>query len=806
MNISSIMAPRRIANKIIVLVLVLELISMLLWGVLTYSSSRDELIKSKSGQLSEIALISEVEVGKFFLPIHTEADVISAAITSEANVLNSHISKLLYSFLHRRSEIEEVNIIDSESNVVKTVSRMVGVSKNYPQKVNFSPMIKDALLGKPGISPVSFSEYLDPIVQIVSPINSNNGNNQVIKMTVNLKWLLDTIQTLRVEKSGYVYIVDESLKLVAHPDQSLVLSGLNLKSSTVPQILFEEEKLKELLIYNNFTGKSVAGISYFDPVHRWWIIVEQPVDEALAPLDRVINRFFIAFFLVTFLTIFTVVYFSKLMMRPLEKLEVAIDKLTQGNRGVRVEVPENTELSSLSNAFNEMARNLGEQSDKLEYQAYHDALTKLPNRKKLFEYIDGRLQRRSDKKDNTPFTLLLLDLDRFKEINDSLGHKCGDSLLKELSERLLGLLSHDDLVARLGGDEFAIVLKSSDTVGKAEAIALRVRAIIQTHFEMEGLRLLVDASVGIAMYPTHGQDSSTLVRRADVAMYHAKKTGTGIEVYDDGYDTNTPERLALISELPKAIKENELVLHYQPKISVSDRKMIGVEALVRWQHPLHGMIPPDDFIPIVELGDAIHGLSDWVINQALRDCRTWRDRGIYIDMAINVSTPNIQDADFVDRLEVMLEKHSIKPENIQLEITESIIMADTNRALETISKLDSMGVTISIDDFGTGYSSLAYLKSIPVDELKIDKSFVMDMEENDNDAVIVRSTIDLSHNLGLKVTAEGVETEESLKLLHILDCDYAQGFHICRPIPAEEIMQWAAEWDEKNASLKQVSI
>ena len=608
MNNFVVKSPRRIANKIILLVLALEFFSILLWGSLTYSGSRDELIKSKSSELSEIAFSTTNEIGKFFLPILIEADVIAAAIAADMNKQSDRIPNLLYSFINHRSEIEEVSIVDNQGREAKRVSRMIGVGKSEVRQYNNDPLVENALLGELSISSVTFSEYLEPMVSVATPIKSDNGGARVILTTINLKWLWDTVQSLQVEQSGYVYVVDETLKLVAHPDPSLVLSGMHLQDSTVSEFLFSDTDQKGLQIYKNFSGNTVAGVSRFDPVHRWWVVVEEPVDEALAPLDRLISRFVLAFILVTIITVLTVVYFSKRMMRPLENLEKAIDRFTHGDRKVRVNIPRNTELSSLSEAFNEMAVNLEEKTNKLEYQAYHDVLTNLPNRKRLFKYIESKL-----KKSNQfikPFSLLLLDLDRFKEINDSLGHKCGDLLLKELSGRLLGVLPGNDLVARLGGDEFAIVLEYADTVEKAKVVAEKVRAVIQELFELEGMRLLIDASVGIAMYPTHGDNSNILMRRADVAMYHAKKTGLGLAVYDEIYNVHSPKRLALISGLPRAIEENELVLHYQPKIQVSDRKVTGVEALVRWEHPEHGLLPPDQFIPIVELGDSIVALTN----------------------------------------------------------------------------------------------------------------------------------------------------------------------------------------------------
>ncbi|TCK18542.1 diguanylate cyclase (GGDEF)-like protein [Thiogranum longum] len=789
--------PRRVASKIILLVVALELFSIVLWGALTYNGSRDELLKSRSEQLREIALSTTNEIGRFFLPVFIESEVISELLAGGATGSAVQPVILLNAFLNRRPEVEEVSLIDSEGKEVKRVSRMSGLGKDEVRVFNDDAVVQRALSGKRTIGSVMFTEYLEPAIRVATPMRSENGRIGAVLAIVNLKWLWDTVQSISVGKSGYVYVVDEALQLVAYPDPSLVLSGRDLSTSTVPAALFSQAESSMLSIYTSISGDVVAGVSHFDPVHRWWLVVEQPVDEALAPLDRLISRFILAFILATVLTVAAVVYFSRVMMRPLEELERAIDQLKQGGREVRVDVPENTELSSLSTSFNEMATNLDETSYKLHYQAYHDELTGLPNRVRLFETLESVLDK-CNQSTRKPFALLLLDLDRFKEINDSLGHKCGDILLKELSKRLQGVLNEDELLARLGGDEFAIVLKNADSVDKARKVAERARQVIQEHFEMEGLRLLIDASVGIAMYPEHGTDSSTLMRHADIAMYHAKKAGVGVALYDDSYDIHSQKRLSLISGLPRAIKENELILHYQPKIRVSDRTVSSLEALIRWQHPEHGLLPPDQFIPIIELGDSIIELTNWVINRACLDCRKWQDQGISVDVAVNVSTLNIQDEQFIKRLDRILGEHHIHPGQLQLEITESVIMSDTKRAQKTIRALDSMGVGISIDDFGTGYSSLAYLKRIPVDELKIDKSFVMDMEQDDNDAVIVRSTIDLAHNLGLEVTAEGVETAGALDLLDVLGCNYAQGYYICRPVPADKIAPWIDTWSEEN--------
>jgi len=793
--------PQRIANKIILLVMLLVLFSILLWGSLTYSSSQNELLKTKSSQLNEIAFRLSSEIGNFFLPLKIELNLISDTLKMQKNKINDKTTILLHRLINSRSEIEELSIVGSNGMELIHISRMVGNASNQLRDLSEDDLVSHSLEGKIATGSIKFSQYLEPTIRLTSPIKVEN-EYQTILSVVNLKWLWNIVQSKKVGYSGIVYVIDESLKLIAHPDPSLVLSDINLRESTIPNSFFIDRTEKELSIYTNLSGKKVAGVARFDPNHHWWIIVEQPVNEALAPLNRLIKRFALAFLLASIITIITVFIFSKRMMRPLEDLELAISNLSQGNLDVSVKIPKYTELSSLSTAFNLMALKLKDKTHQLEHNAHYDELTKLPNRKLLYKTLEERFIQAQSK--NHCFALLLLDLDRFKEINDSLGHNYGDILLKQLGSRLSSLMHHDDLVARLGGDEFALVLQTTDTPEKAIDVAKKVKVEIQRQFKLDGIRLSIDGSIGISMYPNDGENVSILMRHADVAMYQAKKGNLGFSVYNADDDINSPERFALINDLPKAIQENQLILHYQPKISIRDRKVIGLEALVRWNHPEHGIIPPDHFIPIVELGESIISLTDWVINQALKDSKQWHKQGFPFTIAVNISALNIQDNEFLNKLNLLLSKHDFDAKYLHLELTESVIMADTVKSYSTIESIHEQGLSISIDDYGTGYSSLAYLKNLSVDELKIDQSFVKDVDFDENDAIIVRSTIDMSHNLGLHVTAEGVETLGALEILDMLDCEYAQGFYISPPLPCDQILPWLEIWNNKNA--KYISI
>jgi diguanylate cyclase (GGDEF)-like protein len=423
-------------------------------------------------------------------------------------------------------------------------------------------------------------------------------------------------------------------------------------------------------------------------------------------------------------------------------------------------------------------------SRRLRHQALHDALTGLPNR--------TLLQRRAERalRGDALGAILLIDLDRFKEVNDTLGHDHGDELLIEVAGRLRAALRAGDTLARLGGDEFAVLLDGLPDRGAVAELACRLQDALLRPFALRGVAVDLEASIGVALYPVHGTDFGTLVQRADVAMYDAKRGRLGVATYSAERDPYSADRLGLLAELRRAITGDELVLHYQPKVALGSGEVIGVEALVRWQHPTRGLLPPVDFVPLAERTGAVAGLTRWVVGSALAQSRAWRDQGIDLPIAVNLAAANIVDAGLPDAIAGLLELHGVPGDRLECEISEHTVMADPVRATDVLARLRALGVRLSLDDFGTGHSSLAYLKQLPLDEVKIDRSFVSGMTEDENDAVIVRSTIDLARNLGLAVVAEGVESAEIMRGLADLRCDTAQGFHVSRPLPADELGAW----------------
>jgi diguanylate cyclase (GGDEF)-like protein len=384
--------------------------------------------------------------------------------------------------------------------------------------------------------------------------------------------------------------------------------------------------------------------------------------------------------------------------------------------------------------------------------------------------------------------LLVIDLDRFKEVNDTFGHQYGDLLLQSIGSRLRDAIGTTATIARLGGDEFAVLVTNADT-SRAQTVARRLQSVLDERFTVGEHNVDVGGSIGIALSPEHGADADVLLRRADVAMYLAKRAARGYAVYSFDQDQHTPGRLALISDLRKAIEQDELMLSYQPKVSLKTSRCVGVEALTRWRHPQHGMIPPDQFIPLAEQTGMMKSLSYWVLNTALKQAQEWQREGLNLPIAVNLSMRDLHDPDLADTIAGLLRRWRVPPSSLQVEITENGLMADPARALQTVTGIRTLGLRVAIDDFGTGYSSLAYLKRLPVDELKIDRSFVRELCADADDRAIVRSTIGLGHDLGLSIVAEGVEDAATWDLLKDVGCDIGQGYYISRPVAAIDVVE-----------------
>jgi len=479
----------------------------------------------------------------------------------------------------------------------------------------------------------------------------------------------------------------------------------------------------------------------------------------------------------------------RVAVQPLQKLITHLRRVRsdKNHLGEHVVVDGNAEVAELGAGFNELTTRLKDLYENVENIAFTDPLTKLPNRtlfhKRLQEAIENA------KQDYKPFAVFIMDLDRFKDINDTLGHLAGDELLQQVAVRLRGKLRDIDTLARMGGDEFGILLPTVNEKHAAMAARMLLQAL-RMPFQVAEQTLDVGASFGIALYPDHGVDANLLIQRADVAMYAAKNSNSGHAFYDGKQDHHSPTRLTMLGELRHAVEQEQFVLYFQPKVNLKTYQVTGVEALVRWNHPRDSLVLPDTFVPLMEQTGLIRSLTPWVLTESLKQGQALQDQGLPISISMNLSVRDLQDPYLADAVDEQLAALQISPRWLELEITESAVMTDPDRAFEVLTRLSLMGLRIAIDDFGTGYSSLSYLKKLPVSTIKIDKSFVLGMTRNENDAAIVRTSIDLGHNLGLEVVAEGVETEDVLKRLSELGCDTAQGHYISRPLSAAEFTEW----------------
>jgi diguanylate cyclase (GGDEF)-like protein len=484
--------------------------------------------------------------------------------------------------------------------------------------------------------------------------------------------------------------------------------------------------------------------------------------------------------------------------RPIDRLLAAVHRIQKGDYSMPIGMRRTDEIGALADGLEHMRAGIAEREHRILRLAYEDSLTELPNRSKFAERLQQGLV--AARAGQTLLGVLMMDLDRFKHVNDSLGHAVGDYLVRQVGVRLRELIGQADCIARLGGDEFAVVLPARER-GEVLAAAEAIVSGLERPFFFEDQPLDVGASIGIALFPDHGLTADDLLRHADIAMYIAKRSRTGVAVYERGYDSSQQQHLSLLGELRNAVEHGQLRLYYQPKVQLNSAAVTAAEALIRWVHPVRGLVPPDQFIPFAEQTGYIKVLTHWVLQEAVRQCGEWRETGLNMQVSVNLSARDLMQRDLPDHVSALLREHAVPPQSLCLEITESGFMDDPMHAQKVLNRLADIGVGLSIDDYGTGYSSLSYLMKLPVSELKIDRAFVARLSDSSDLATIVRSTIELGHGLGLKVVAEGVEDPQGFALLGELGCDFAQGYYLSPPLPAEAFRTWV----EGNALRRRLS-
>ncbi len=575
--------------------------------------------------------------------------------------------------------------------------------------------------------------------------------------------------------------------------------GWKLVSSTLNEPLQSQmvQQLPQASLSEDAGTLTLAGHDYASRLHAIdaggqegvGAVLQLSLDRALEPWERLFREWSGLSVLGMLGALAASAFMGRSIASPVIRLADFARKVEAGEYAAPPVVARGDEIGQLADAFTHMTGAIASREARISELAYYDALTGLPNRTYFAERLDEYIRAA----DTATVAIVSLDIDRFKMVNDALGHDLGDLLLKEVARRLREALRDvRDQVARLGGDEFAVMLPDAD-VRQAFGVAQRIADALNQPMNIEGQMVDVSASMGVSAYPEQGGSARDLMRHADVAMYLAKRHNSVVEIYDPQHENRNVERLSLLSELRNAVERDELVLYYQPKVSAVPDPVHHVEALVRWIHPTRGFIPPFEFIPFAEQTGYIKAITLWVMNAAVKQCGLWLRQGLEVNVSLNISARDLLNPDLPALFADMLRRHACPARLITLEITESAVLDDPLRALANLQVLRDTGCEMSIDDYGTGYSSLSYLRQMPVSEMKIDRSFVMHLLENPNDEIIVRSTIELAHNMGLKVTAEGVETEEVLKRLGELGCDLAQGYLISKPIPADALERWFRE-------------
>ncbi len=593
-------------------------------------------------------------------------------------------------------------------------------------------------------------------------------------LATELRTLTGLQVSFAVEHDGQWNILASTLG----PQQSLVLAArlppyaqaLTTRVLAMPQ----QHQLHVVPLGQNGTQHIVA-------------VLQRPIDDAMGSF-RMLSAKLVALGLFSLaLSISGSVLIAVGITRPIDALLEAVKRIRRGDYSVPIAIHRGDEIGILAQGLDHMRAGIAEREQRILKLAYEDTLTQLPNRSQFGERLQREISSASEQQ--RMLTIFVMDLDRFKYVNDTLGHSVGDHVLREVAVRLRHLLRDEDCVARLGGDEFAVLVPTGDSE-RIMNLTKSIFVALEQPIDFAGQPLDVGASIGIATYPAHALDAQTLVRNADIAMYVAKRNRSGYTIYDPHYDTSQQEHLSLLGELRRAVEHGELRLYYQPKVTLSSAAVHAAEALIRWVHPVRGLVPPALFIPFAEHTGYIKVLTRWVLSEAIRQCGVWLRQHLDIEVSVNLSARDLTTRDLPELIAALLSEHAVPPHMICLEITESGFMEDPVHAQRVLDRLSAIGLRLSIDDYGTGYSSLNYIMKLPVNELKIDRAFVSNMSQDADMMTIVRSTIELGHSLGLKVVAEGVEDSKGCAVLRGLGCDFAQGYYISPPMPAEALPGW----------------
>ena len=832
----------RLQAKILLVVMPLAVLPLLGLGWLAYSQLQGSAEQRSVGQMTTLLDQLGENVGTRFdialanVRLFADASLVRTyALTEDEEVryilMLPSVLKLFKSYLRAFPDYYEIRILlpDGYEDVRATLQRIPNASEEegdtslFQALDDFEGEVLSRALTNPDNGEISLQvarplRLINPAID--DPVRAAPTLRGYLIVTMSLDFVAEQIRTNRIGNNGMVFLMDRAGKIRFHRDPARV--GSRVAPALLTELLAHAERTAYPGEYGNHSvdhhahagGGAFFGDFASQPavlgvraLHDDLLLVGVLPELELLAESRELGSAVLWITLVTvLLTSLSLLYALRtLLIEPMRRLMWAASEIGRGNLTPELGPSSQDELGRLTTSFRDMGRSLQESHNKAQYLAYHDSLTGLPNRLMFLEYLQHMIAL-ARREDNT-MAVLFLDLDNFKRVNDTLGHPIGDQLLKDMADRLSSLLRAEDVVcrkepeeaaevlARLGGDEFIILLPRINDSSDAATVASRILEVMKEPFQISRHELYNGASIGITLYPSDGNTASDLVKRADVAMYHAKGQGrNNFQFYSASYNLATYEHMALENQLRRALDNGELELYYQPQVEADTGRIIGLEALLRWNHPELGMVPPSQFIPMAEASGLILPVGEWVLRQACRQNRAWQEAGLpAVFVSVNVSGVQFQRQDLSPIVKSALQETGLKPRFLEVEVTETALMQVKQDVINKLSAMKQIGLSISMDDFGTGYSSLNYLRMFPIDKLKIDRSFVRDMESEPQDAGIVAAILSIASNLGLETTAEGVETPGQLAMLREGGCNYIQGYLFSRPMPARDVPQLLTE-------------
>jgi diguanylate cyclase (GGDEF)-like protein len=726
------------------------------------------LLQHNGDSLSVGARILAADFGFKAAIASNDHETILSALVNHQSRINADIA-IFYSPDQNSLVISE-NL--SESEVSEKIAEVIYAAKNDIQKNNFTIFNNQPyqLVAVPVKAPLT-------IGWVVMGFEINNS-------LANTLHKLSNLEVTFISQSGAspwrstagTMSVDSSEKIVKYTATQPALNTNSNFELTIGEMAFGT---RYVTIFKNINDSLYA-------------VLQRSIDEATAPFQVLLLNLLILSIVGMLIFIVSILYVSRIVAQPIVELANTAKKLEEGDYSFKVDTSRKDELGKLSSAFSSMRTAIADREKSILKLAYLDEMTGLPNRASFMKELNTAIYK--SEANNESLSVLVMNLDRFKQINNVLGHDFGNQLLHAVSIRISQVFRKDnDVVARISGDEFAVLLPGTDA-NVALNIAQKLLQAFEKPIQLDDNFVDITAGIGIASYPVHSHQIEQLLSFAEIAMQVSKVKKSGPVIFDSSFDAGSNVNLTLVSELKNSILNNELMLFVQPKIDLKSRVVTSVEALIRWKHPARGIVFPDQFIPFAEQTGLIRDITLWMIAEASKVSAQWIEKGILIPIAVNISARDLIDSDFPNKVTEILKSTGSNTSLISLEVTESSIMDDPHRAKQTLLHLSEMGIKLAIDDFGTGYSSLSYLKELPVGELKIDKSFVMNIEHNQNDRIIVSSTIELAHNMGLHVVAEGIENIKVWKFLQDMNCDYGQGYYMTKPIPVSDFETWYQEW------------